>query len=64
MMRPKSEPVKKLDRNSDEVPGIVIHDRSGATGSGFDRPRVRAFVYGETLPSLPVLPYGRWKAAS
>ncbi len=64
MIRVKTESIKTPRRDTDDVPGIVIHDRTDATGPDFHRPRVRAFVYGETLPSLPVLPYGRWKAAS
>jgi hypothetical protein len=47
-----------------DAPGIVIAD--GGVGSRMTRthPRVRAFVYGERMPSNPTLPFGRWKAAS
>lgn len=49
---------------SGDVPGIVIAD--GGVGSRLSgkNPRVRAFVYGERLPEIPTLPFGRWKVAS
>lgn len=47
-----------------EVPGIIIAD--GGVGSRLSRqhPRVEAFVYGERIPPVPTLPFGRWKVAS
>jgi hypothetical protein len=49
---------------SPDLPGIVI--AHGPTwGNGGERfPGVRAFVYGEKQPSLPALPFGRWRRAS
>jgi hypothetical protein len=63
---------KKSSRNgrdgmvgcSDDVPGIVIADGGVGHRAVHLRPRVRAFVYGEKLPSAPTLPFGRWKVAS
>jgi len=46
-----------------DVPGIVIAFGSSAA-AGLRAAGVRAFVYGEQLPSSPTLPFGRWKAMS
>lgn len=51
------------DRSWRDVPGIVIRDRTPDRPSE-DAPRVRAFVYGESVPSLPTLPFGRWKTVA
>lgn len=45
-------------------PGIVIADGGMGGRALLQAPRVRAFVYGEELPSSPTLPFGRWKRAS
>jgi hypothetical protein len=58
-------PRKDRDKVTQEkdVPGIVIAFGSSAA-AGLHAAGVRAFVYGEQLPSSPTLPFGRWKAAS
>ncbi|TVP74908.1 MAG: hypothetical protein EA352_09490 [Gemmatimonadales bacterium] len=48
----------------DDVPGIVIQDGGRGLRASMRPPRVHAFVYGEKMPSVPTLPFGRWKAAS
>lgn len=55
---------RRIERGSADAPGIVIAD--GGVGSRLTRqlPRVRAFVYGDSVPASPTLPFGRWKAAS
>jgi hypothetical protein len=55
--------VPSPDRTWKDVPGIVIRDRT-PEGAAADEPRVRAFVYGESVPSLPILPFGRWKTVA
>jgi len=47
-----------------DVPGIVIAFGAGADATGPRVPALRAFVYGEKLPTSPTLPFGRWKQAS
>jgi hypothetical protein len=47
-----------------DVPGIIIRDWTPERPGVLHGPRVRAFVYGETEPSLPTLPFGRWRTAS
>ena len=47
----------------EDVPGIVIQDGCGDHAARRMGPRMRAFVYGEDSPVLPVLPFGRWKSA-
>lgn len=48
----------------EDVSGIVILD--GGVGVRVDRagPRIHPFVYGDRIPPVPTLPFGRWKAAS
>ncbi|TVR62972.1 MAG: hypothetical protein EA422_10400 [Gemmatimonadales bacterium] len=48
-------------REGGDVPGIVIADGGEAARLSEQLPRVRAFVYGERIPSAPTLPFGRWK---
>lgn len=48
----------------DDAPGIVIQDGGRGLQAMRTPPRVRAFVYGEKVPSVPTLPFGRWKVAS
>jgi hypothetical protein len=48
----------------EDVPGIVIRDGCGEHGADRVGPRVQAFVYGEAVPALPTLPFGRWRVAS
>jgi hypothetical protein len=55
-----SEPSQR----SGNVPGIVIADGGFGSARVQERPRLRAFIYGESLPAAPTLPFGRWKAAS
>lgn len=45
-----------------DVPGIVIADGGLGRLTQTRAPRLRAFIYGEELPSSPTLPFGRWKA--
>jgi hypothetical protein len=54
------------DRESDcrDVPGIVIADGGLACRLSGKSPRVEAFVYGERIPVVPTLPFGRWKIVS
>jgi hypothetical protein len=47
-----------------EVPGIVIADGGAGSRLSHQHPRVEAFVYGERIPPVPTLPFGRWKAVS
>jgi len=49
---------------SGDAPGILIADGGVGSRMSGKNPRVRAFVYGERLPDIPTLPFGRWKAAS
>ncbi|CAN5736331.1 hypothetical protein BH23GEM11_BH23GEM11_15690 [soil metagenome] len=51
------------ERTWKDVPGIVIRDWTPDSPSD-GGPRVRAFVYGESIPSLPTLPFGRWKTVA
>ncbi|MEX2530444.1 MAG: hypothetical protein WD960_06685 [Gemmatimonadota bacterium] len=55
---------RRFGKGSADARGIVITD--GGVGSRLTRqiPRVRAFIYGESVPTTPTLPFGRWKAAS
>lgn len=55
---------RRVGKGSADARGIVIAD--GGVGSRLTRqiPRVRAFIYGESVPATPTLPFGRWKAAS
>jgi hypothetical protein len=46
------------------APGIMITDGGVGSRASGQHPRVRAFVYGERLPDVPTLPFGRWKVAS
>ncbi|TVP50020.1 MAG: hypothetical protein EA350_01145 [Gemmatimonadales bacterium] len=55
--------VSNPERSWKDVPGIVIRDWTPERRSD-DGPRVRAFVYGESVPSLPTLPFGRWKSVA
>lgn len=59
---PRSNPVipRRRDETGD-VPGIVIADGGEAARLSEQLPRVRAFVYGERIPTAPTLPFGRWK---
>lgn len=59
---PHPNPVRfpRRDDRSD-APGIVIADGGEAARLSGRLPRVRAFVYGERIPSAPTLPFGRWK---
>lgn len=57
-------PEARRDRRRGNVPGIVIADGSLGVREGMKRPRVRAFIYGEEIPTAPTLPFGRWKEAS
>ena len=50
--------------NGSDAPGILIADGGVGVRTGLQRPRVVAFVYGENLPALPTLPFGRWKLQS
>jgi len=43
--------------------GIVIADGGLGARLGLRAPLVRAFIYGEEPPTLPTLPFGRWKGA-
>jgi hypothetical protein len=52
------------EREPKDVPGIVITDGGLGARFGLRTPLVRAFIYGEESPSLPTLPFGRWKQAS
>ena len=47
-----------------DVPGIVIAFGTTWEAAGPSVPALRAFVYGEKLPTSPTLPFGRWKKAS
>lgn len=47
-----------------DAPGIVILDGGLGVRANREPPRIPAFVYGEKLPSVPTLPFGRWKTAS
>jgi hypothetical protein len=58
--RERKAAVEPLQR---EVPGIIIRDWTPERGEDRLGPRVRAFVYGEKEPSLPTLPFGRWRTA-
>ncbi len=55
---------ERIRRSRGDVPGIVIADGGVGSRLSGQHPRVRAFVYGERMPSNPTLPFGRWKAAS
>jgi hypothetical protein len=57
-------PPADVRREVDDVPGIVIQDGGAGLLAAQSGPRVRAFVYGESVPTLPTLPFGRWKVAS
>jgi hypothetical protein len=57
-------PHADVRREVDDVPGIVIQDGGAGHLAAQSGPRVRAFVYGESEPALPMLPFGRWKVAS
>ncbi len=48
---------------NEDVAGIIIRDSGHESGASEVRPRVPAFVYGESEPTSPVLPFGRWKVA-
>lgn len=52
------------DECSDQVPGIVIAHGGWTNGAAALTTGLRAFVYGETPPATPTLPFGRWKSAS
>jgi hypothetical protein len=58
--RKDAQAIPNPGRTWQDVPGIVIRDRTPDSRSD-DGPRLRAFVYGESVPSLPTLPFGRWK---
>jgi len=47
-----------------DAPGIVIAFGAPSDNAGPRVPALRAFVYGEKLPTSPTLPFGRWKQAS
>lgn len=52
-----------IPHSPEEVPGIVIREAHLGSGVSPQAPRIPVFVYGEALPSVPTLPYGRWKVA-
>ncbi len=52
------------ESNCRDVPGIVIADGGLASRLSGKNPRVEAFVYGERIPVVPTLPFGRWKVMS
>jgi hypothetical protein len=53
---PRPEPAQ-----GEDLPGIIIRDTAREEGRLETMPRLPAFVYGESEPSVPVLPFGRWK---
>jgi hypothetical protein len=57
-------PHGRSDIRNGDVPGIVVTDGGAGVRTDLKGPRVRAFVYGESQPSSPTLPFGRWKHAS
>lgn len=46
------------------VPGIVIADGGVGSRHAQELPRLRAFIYGERMPTAPTLPFGRWKGTA
>jgi hypothetical protein len=59
LLIPARSPRARLE--AEDVPGIVILDGGIGSEAEMRPPRVEAFVYGETVPSAPILPFGRWK---
>ncbi|MSR22985.1 MAG: hypothetical protein EXR92_05505 [Gemmatimonadetes bacterium] len=56
--------MEAMEPNGLDVPGILIADGRLAIETALRHPRVVAFVYGEDLPALLTLPFGRWKKGS
>lgn len=50
--------------SGNDARGIVITDGGFGSRVARELPRVRAFVYGERMPAVPTLPFGRWRSAS
>lgn len=58
-MKPPRDVTKRVRR--DRVPpGIVILNG----GKPATSPVIRAFVWGGRVPTVPTLPYGRWKPSA
>jgi hypothetical protein len=58
-----SEPVLQSDPAEKDALGIVIADGGLGARFGLRTPLVSAFMYCEEPPTLPTLPFGRWKKA-
>jgi hypothetical protein len=46
---------------TDSAPGIVIREAHVGAHAEPVTPRIPVFVYGETCPEVPTLPFGRWR---
>jgi hypothetical protein len=57
------DPLLESDSPVKDALGIVIADGGLGARLGLRTPLVRAFMYGDEPPTLPTLPFGRWKGA-